>query len=120
MLSREQAILKLDVDRARCPTWKRLRFILSRGGYGLNGVIARKSPSGKGWHLWIEVTPRPRTRVEVVALQAILGSDPLREAVTLMRAKATARMPAWADNWWNVLYQPSRARSRRLHLKGAQ
>jgi len=43
-----------------------------------------------------------------VALQLLLGSDPLREASNLLRARGLTRMTGRAHRWarqgWNVLY----------------
>ena len=113
LLDREGGILKLDIDRQRPPSMRIIEHRLNRAGYELLATARRRSPGGKGWHLWLEVSPSPRSPVEVVALQAILGSDPLREAVTLARALVWDRTPVFAREWWNVLYAPDRARSRR-------
>lgn len=116
-LTGDNALLKLDLDRRRPPSIRRLRFLLGRAGYRLGALVMRRSPSGRGWHVWIETDPRPRHPAEVVALQSILGSDPTREAVTLYRGMAWQRTPAFAREWWNVLYTPDRARTRRLKLE---
>lgn len=116
VLPKELAILKLDVDRMRKPSASKFAYLLSRAGHSLLSVAYRRSPGGKGWHVWLEVEPRPRSMVEVIALQAILGSDPMREAVTLMRARGLRRTPRWAWEWANVLYAPDKARSRRIRL----
>lgn len=116
VLPKELAILKLDVDRMRKPSASKFAHLLSRAGHSLLSVAYRRSPGGKGWHVWLEVEPRPRSMVEVIALQAILGSDPMREAVTLMRARGLRRTPRWAWEWANVLYAPDKARSRRIRL----
>lgn len=116
MLSIEDGILKLDVDRKRAPSLRRLRFLLGRAGYTLLALIKRRSPSGSGWHLWLQVEPCPQHPAEVVALQAVLGSDPAREAVTLYRGMRLSATPFFAHSWWNVLYEPDVARSRHLTL----
>jgi hypothetical protein len=68
-------------------------------------IVRRRSPSGSGWHLVLTVVPEPQSPVEVVALQAILGSDPLREACNLHRANMFPTVsPFWQDRW-NVLYK---------------
>lgn len=116
-LTRELALLKLDVDRRRKPSRRTISFRLRRAGYELRFMMLRRSPGGNGWHVWLEVSPRPTSPLEVVALQAILGSDPLREAVTLYRAKQWRHTPTFAKSWFNVLYGPSRARSRRVAVR---
>lgn len=113
LLDREGGVLKLDIDRKRPPSIRQMEHRLNRAGYELLAVARRHSPGGKGWHVWVEVSPSPTHPLEVVALQAILGSDPLREAVTLARALVLGRTPPYAREWWNVLYAPDKARSRR-------
>lgn len=116
MLSRSQAILKLDFDTAKEPDLGVLVQRLARAGYIPIDTVLRRSPSGKGWHVLMEVEPRPRTAMEVVALQAVLGSDPWREAMQIARANAFNRCPAFMRDAWNVLYQSDRRRSRRITL----
>lgn len=113
-MTREQAMLKLDVDRKRPPSTRRMRWLLGRGGYQMRALVVRRSPSGSGWHVWVEVSPRPKSPAEVVALQAILGSDPAREAVTLYRGLKMRSTPVFARDWWNVLYQPGMRKTRHL------
>lgn len=65
-----------------------------------------------GYHVVILV-PRRVAAVSVVALQAILGSDPKRESFNLVRARnLRAVSPFWRRERWNVLYhrhnKPSR------------
>lgn len=102
------ATLKLDVDRKRRPSRVRLRRLLVRAGYKVLSLGIRQSPSGRGWHVRIRVSPHPRTPLEVIALQAILGSDPKREAMNLVRARVFWRTPAFARSWFNVLYTTPR------------
>jgi hypothetical protein len=105
-LPSELAVVKLDLDRKRVP-WSRILRRLSRAGYTFVRSRQRQSRSG-GWHVWIWVRPLPRTPMEVIALQVILGSDPEREAMNLVRARKLWRTPAFARTWWNVLYRPAK------------
>jgi hypothetical protein len=101
-------ILRLDVDAGRMPcTIGRLAWLLSRAGFVPVWLSQVRSPSGKGWHVEVKVTPAPRSRVEVVALQAILGSDQAREACNLHRAHMveTGQVPKFWQGRWNVLYE---------------
>lgn len=100
-------ILRLDVDAGRTPyTLGRLTWLLARAGFAPVWLSQTHSPGGRGWHMEVKVSPPPRSRLEVVALQAILGSDQAREACNLHRAymvesgKVTGY---WAERW-NVLY----------------
>jgi hypothetical protein len=59
----------------------------------------------KGWHVWIKLT-RAISRGARVALQAVLGSDPRREELNLMRVIAIERHDirgTWAERW-NLLF----------------
>jgi hypothetical protein len=116
MLSRKQALVKLDWDHRRKPDLGVISAKLERAGYVWTDVTVRRSPSGKGWHVILDVEPRPRSPVEVVALQAILGGDPWREAMQMNRARAFAKVPRWMRDAWNVLYQSDSRRARRLKL----
>lgn len=103
-----------DVERLHTILTKRL----ARAGYEIAAWDFRKST--KGWHAKIRLTPSPAP-IEAVALQAVCGSDPLREACNLQRAREVERWArqteeggsdighAAAEFWrtrWNVLYQP--------------
>ena len=82
-----------------------IQRLLSRAGYVPVWMSECRSPGGNGWHIVLELDPEPRTAEEVVALQAILGSDVNREACNLHRARVLWRVPKWARSWWNVLYK---------------
>lgn len=117
MISRSQAVVKLDIDSYNRPHLGAIESKLLRGGYVWTAMDVLRSPSGRGWHVLIEVEPRPRSVMEVVALQAILGSDPWREAMQMVRAKAFPMVPDFMRNAWNVLYQPDPARRRSIRIK---
>ena len=101
-----KGLLKIDVDEGMAfPNNRRLDHLLARAGYRRESIIRRRSPSGSGWHLVLTVSPTPQSDLEVVALQAILGSDPLREACNLHRANLLQQVsPFWQERW-NVLYK---------------
>lgn len=105
-MSGQRGLLKIDVDEGMpFPNNRRVDHLLARAGYRRKRITRRRSPSGNGWHVVISVEPEPESPVEVVALQAILGSDPLREACNLHRAKMFPTVsPFWQDRW-NVLYK---------------
>lgn len=56
-----------------------------------------------GWHVIIEL-PRALDKAATVALQAILGSDPRRETLNLMRALNT-RWDDFNECRWNILFR---------------
>jgi hypothetical protein len=110
---RQVALLKVDVDSHRKLSLKELANRLRKSNRVLSWVVEQRSPSGRGWHRWIEVWPPPATAVETVALQLLCGSDPHREAYNLNRAKqvdAGAVSPYWRARW-NVFYRKERERA---------
>ena len=115
-LTMEQAAIKLDID-GPAPSVNELVRLLIRAGYKPFAMWYGRSPSGKGWHVVIHVRPRPTSPHEVVALQAILGGDPNREAMQMERAKAFPSVPMFMRDAWNVLYAPHHHRMRHLHLR---
>jgi len=101
------SVLRIDVDRGhRATSIPRLCWLLRRAGYRPRCLSQVRSPSGKGWHVEVEVSPQPRSLAELVALQVILGSDRAREACNLHRARMVeqGKVPAWWAKRWNVLY----------------
>jgi len=115
-LTREQAQVKLDLDGCDAPDMEAVRRLVSRAGYSIVEMSERTSPSGTGRHVVLNVSPRPIHPMEVVALQAICGSDPYREAMQMHRARAFAKAPKWMRDIWNVLYQSHRHRHRHIQL----
>lgn len=55
-----------------------------------------------GWHMVLKL-PRKLPMLATVALQAILGSDPRRETLNLMRALTSPK--GFAAERWNVLFE---------------
>ena len=106
----KRGVLKIDYDShnsPRLPLTELLRRA-ARARVRIVAVAECRSPSGRGWHRWVIVSPRPRTKIEMVALQLLFGSDPLREAYCLNRARRIDRGDVtgyWAnDDNWDVLY----------------
>lgn len=99
-------IIKIDVDSRHCLPLDELVERLRAANRKLVALAQWRSPSGKGWHMVAIVSPSPKSAVETVALQLILGSDARREAYNLNRAIAVDEGKAskfWRDRW-NVLY----------------
>lgn len=116
-MTREQAAVKLDLDdMLGDPPFENIARLLKRAGYTIKEKEAARSPSGKGWHVIVHVSPRPKCPYEVVALQAILGGDINREAMQMHRARTFARSPRFMKDAWNVLYAPHPCRQRRVSL----
>ena len=114
-LPKELAVIKLDFDNRKLVPWKRIGQLLGRAGYKITRNDVRQSK--RGLHVWLSLDPQPRTPFEVVAIQAILGSDPLRESMNLLRARRFWQTPGFARSWFNVLYTPRQlSRFRISHL----
>lgn len=103
-------MIKIDVDSRRYLPLDELVERLRAANRQLVALAQWRSPSGKGWHMVAVVSPRPRSAVETVALQLLLGSDPRREGYNLNRALAVDAglvSPFWRRRW-NVLYGRAR------------
>lgn len=98
-------ILKLDRDDGRAfPLW-RLWWVLRLMGWRAEWIEYVRSR--RGWHCLIAVPGRV-SPVEVVAVQAVMGSDRNREAFNLARARkvqGTRRVPGLSKWRWNVLFE---------------
>lgn len=102
--------LKIDVDPGQplLPV-QEMRNLLERAGFQLLSRVKERSGSGKGWHVYVYVAPQP-TNTEMVALQAILGSDRYREACNVGRVRTLATLRGgfgtyWSSpDRWNVFY----------------
>lgn len=115
-LTRDQAEVKIDLDSPVEPDIPEMTRLLARAGYTIHDTAMRKSPGGNGWHVVLEVNPRPVSPYEVVALQLLLGSDRNREAMQLNRARAFRHCEKWMRDMWNVLYLPHPQRERHRQL----
>lgn len=74
---------------------------------GVSPKAVSYSPSKRGIHVTCIMGER-LSRAELVALQAILGSDPWREILNLMRARQIRLhkkpLPKYWRQRWNILY----------------
>ena len=98
--------LKIDVDHNEpLPIAELLRRSI-RANVKIVSLAQWRSPSGRGWHVLLKVTPAPKTAMETVALQILFGSDPYREAYNINRARAVdaGQVPRFWRNRWNVFY----------------
>lgn len=98
-------ILKLDYDRPRLPaaTYRRIVSVCRWLRLRPELLVARRTV--RGWH--VKVRARGSlSPAALVAVQAILGSDPGRETFNLIRARALRRAPrTWRNPaLWNVLF----------------
>jgi hypothetical protein len=115
-MTKEQAQIKLDIDSEHEPDLSIIHGLLRRSGYAIQSASMQRSPSGEGWHVRINVMPRPHFPFEVVALQAICGSDPYREAMQMNRAREFSKAPKHMRDAWNVLYLAHSQRQRHVKL----
>ncbi|MCP4902934.1 MAG: hypothetical protein GY906_38720 [bacterium] len=101
-----ERVLKLDLD---VPTLdfeelsERVDWTLSLIRRRATTIGLSESPSRHGWHVRIELN-RGVSAMRAVALQAILGSDPKREAFNLARVSDWPQLSPLARLRWNVLF----------------
>jgi hypothetical protein len=81
-----QIFVDLD-DHASCATFWRQVALMAATGL-VTGFVARRSPSRRPWrwHVCVYLTRDVRHVFERIMLQALLGSDRMREACSWMRA----------------------------------
>ncbi len=91
-------LLMLDVDslKPRSLTW--LQWVFRRLNIGVHWI--RYDRTAKGWHVIIRCRERFKA-LEIVALQAILGSDWRRETFNLARV----RSGKLRGGQWNILFE---------------
>lgn len=81
-----------------------------RANLTIEWLHERRSASGRGWHRVVQVWATDQVSAsQLVALQLLFGSDPLREAYNFNRALAVdgGRAPDYwqAQDAWDVLYK---------------
>lgn len=102
-------VLKVDWDaHADALPVVEVQRRLRRAGFRVRWWREEFSPSGRGRHLTLCVTPRPREPAVVVALQACLGSDVYREACNVARVRLLPTLSAFWRARWNVFYTKPR------------
>lgn len=98
-------MLKVDIDPGQeLLSLEHLAKLLRRSGKRILWMRQERSGSGKGWHLTIRVSPPCSSAMEVVALQAVLGSDRYREACNVLRVRNLGRVSRYWRERWNVFY----------------
>lgn len=105
-------MLKVDVDGRRKLSRRALLQRARIAQVELVGVTDLRSPSGRGWHRYLVVRPAPQTALETVALQLLFGSDPIREAFNITRARLVDRkqVSAFWRARFNTLYETSKGK----------
>ena len=86
----ENRILRIDMDTP-IDEWgwiedykKAAKAILETFGYKLKAIVTRKSPSGRGLHIWLHID-KPLTDIERVKIQFLLLDDPGRTRINRLR-----------------------------------
>ena len=70
---------------------------------GLRPIAVVYKKSKRGWHI-VAVFPEKYKPMELVAIQAICGSDPMREALNWVRASQPGQLRGFWGRRWNILY----------------
>lgn len=95
--------LRLDYDAAVENWWQRFAFFARMWKLDVESVCFARSKRG-GWHVIVRVQNRI-VPTRVIAMQACLGSDPVREAINLVRVGALPVVSSFWRSRWNVLYE---------------
>lgn len=88
--------LLCDYDGVKKISKRTIRARLTKCGVVPESISIRVSPGGRGLHVVVRVVGK-FNRWQIVALQAILESDPEREAQNFRRAGQAG--PRWGENW---------------------
>jgi hypothetical protein len=96
-----QTVLLLDYDTERKPRIRGIKQRLSVAHVQYLRSECHRSPSGHGWHCLVYVRGR-WSRFQRIALQAMLESDPDREAQNFYRAQIFTEKE-WTERG-NVLF----------------
>jgi len=95
--------LKVDVDNRRPLPMKELIARFARANVRILWLSQTRSPSGRGWHIRMQLARRPGN-AETVALQLLAGSDPRRESYNINRVRTLRYVSPFWRTRWNVLY----------------
>lgn len=95
--------LRVDLDGPAPKWWRRFAFLARMWRLEVETVCFARSQRG-GLHVMIQVRNNV-SPVRMVAMQACLGSDPIREAINLVRVNGLTRSPRFWRGRWNVLYE---------------
>jgi hypothetical protein len=95
-------LIKLDYD-GDMPKCFAARLAWVCNTVGVPVEYYRCDRTRNGWHVTVRVARRINA-LSVVALQAIMGSDPRREAFNLMRVRNLRSVAPFWRGRWNVFY----------------
>lgn len=92
------SVTMCDIDRKKVPTLQRVYRLARILGVRIDYVRFDASHSGK-WHLIVRWKAR-FSKLEIIAIQAMLGSDWKREMFNLYRVRSGVR-----SRRWNFLFE---------------
>lgn len=98
-----RTVLRLDYDRLCPPRDSYRRVVAALRWLRLRPLAIVYRRTARGWHVKVAVSRRCSALV-VVALQAIMGSDPRRETFNLVRARVLPRVPSEWRTRYSVLF----------------
>jgi hypothetical protein len=95
--------LLLDWDGPNCRVrYEQMRLVLAITG--LRPQLIQLDRTAHGWHCIVWLRGRNLSPLATVALQAMCGSDPKREAFNFRRVRRLRLVSPWWRERWNVLY----------------
>jgi hypothetical protein len=100
-------VLRVDLDRDRLPARLYQRTVGALRWLRVRPTLLVIERTRRGWHLKIRLSRR-MAPASIVALQAILGSDPAREVFNLRRVRALRRCPAELRDRYSVFFRRKR------------
>lgn len=105
----EGKAIHVDIDGRSQPVRLTIPYIFSICRIvGIKPLATRYHRTKRGWHITLFMGDESPslTRNDIVTMQSILGSDPMREALNLMRVRAMRgkRVPKFWKQRWNILY----------------
>lgn len=93
-------LLLCDIDGGRkkrvklAHALRNLAAVARTLGEKVEYIALERSSSKRGWHLTIR-TQLAHTKIEQIAMQLLIGSDPARERLNLMRAMSQVEYAGW-------------------------
>jgi hypothetical protein len=98
--------LFIDYDRKQLPkrlTIPKIHSAFRAMGFSGGYRAIRYSRTHRGWHIAIMLR-KPVSATQRVAMEAIIGDDPMRAAMNFARARNIHRMPLFWKQRWNIFY----------------
>ena len=102
-------VLKIDLDDHLLNRWKKewiqtRKGILNSLGHTLEEVTLHKSPSGRGYHVWIQFSSKKKVSDAALnKLQWLCGDDPTRVQINIWRIRR--KITYWNKMFSEVLWK---------------